>query len=111
DLSSANQLGSNVEVGPVLRMVQNYGAVNTIADVAQNDPASFNQAIAMANLPDAQGLPSLIAMAENSGGGSQTIATAMIAQLAGQNAEALDTLAQMAQKGQIGNGTWMRLAP
>jgi len=71
----------------------------------------------MANLPDAQGLPTLIQMASVSVSGSspdaagQTIAIEMIAQLAGQNSQALDTLTQMAQKGQIRNSVWEKLAP
>jgi hypothetical protein len=35
----------------------------------------------------------------------------MIAQMAGQNSKAVDALMQMAQNGQISNGTWEKLAP
>jgi hypothetical protein len=111
NMASSNQLGSNVEVGPAFRVLRNYGDANTIAEVEKSDPSSFYSAIALANLPDAQGLPTLVQMAQNGGGSSQTIATEMIAQLAGQNAQALDALTQMAQKGEIRNSTWMRLAP
>jgi len=77
-MATANQLGSDVELGPAFRILQNYGEANTTADLAKHDPSSFYNAIAMANLPDAQGLPSLI---------------------------------QMAQKGQIRNNVWEKLAP
>jgi hypothetical protein len=112
-LASANQLGTNIETGPAHRILQNYGEANTTADLAKNDPANFFSALSLANLPDAQGLPSLVQMAQSSDGGSfgQIIATEMIAQLAGQNSQALDTLVQMAQGGQIRNSTWEKLAP
>jgi hypothetical protein len=110
-MASANQLGTNVEVGPAFRLLQNYGEANTVADAAKSDPVTFYNALNLANLPDGQGLQSLVQMAQSSSGGSPLIATEMIAQLAGQNSQALDTLLQMAQKGQISNGSWMKLAP
>ena len=114
EMASANQLGENVEVGPVFRVLQNYGEANTAANAARNEQnEKVNNAIAMANLPDGQGLPSLIQMAENSSpdAAGKTIATEMIAQLAGQNSQAVETLLQMAQKGQIANNVWVKLAP
>ncbi|MEY2429943.1 MAG: hypothetical protein QOJ40_2828 [Verrucomicrobiota bacterium] len=109
EMASANQLGNNVEIGPVFRLLQNYGEAGTGSEAAKNE--KVDAAIAMANLPDGQGLPSLIEMAQNSSGGAQTIATEMIAQLAGQNPQAVDTLMQMAQNGQIANNVWVKLAP
>jgi len=117
DMASAHQLGGDVELGPAYRMLQSYGEANTTADLARHDPASFYNAIAMANLPDGQGLPSLIQMASHDASGSspdasgQTIAIQMIAQLAGQNSQAVEALVQMAQKGQIRNSVWEKLAP
>lgn len=110
-MAAANQLGSNTEVGPLFRMLQSYGDGNSIDDAAKADPAAFNNAVALANLPDGQGLPALLDMARTSAGSSQSIATEMIAQLAGENPDAFDALMQMAQDGKISNGTWMRLAP
>jgi hypothetical protein len=110
-LASANKLGTNVELGPAFRVLQNYSEINSVDDLARNDPAKFSQAVAMANLPDGQGLPALIKMAEDSAGGSQTVATEMIAQLAGENSQALEALTKMAQKGLLSNGDWMRISP
>jgi hypothetical protein len=57
-------------------------------------------------------LAALVQMAANSSSASgQTIAAEMIAQMAGQNSKAVDALMQMAQNGQISNGTWEKLAP
>jgi len=110
-IAATNQY-ANVELGPAFRILQNYGAANTTADAAKNEPANFNNAINLANMPEGQGLGALIQMAENSSSASgQTIATEMIAQMAGQNSEASDALMQMAQNGQISNGTWEKLAP
>lgn len=110
-MDAAGQLGTNREVGPAFHMLQTYGSANTIEEVAKTDPVNFYNALNLASLPDGQGLQSLVQMAQNSTGGSQTVATQMIAQLAGQDPQALDTLLQMAQNGQISNGAWMRMAP
>jgi len=111
-IGATNQV-ANVELGPAFRILQNYGGANTIADAAKNEPANFNNAINLVNMPDGQGLPALVQMAQNSGSSAsgQTIATEMIAQMAGQNPQAVDALVQMAQNGQISNGTWEKLAP
>jgi hypothetical protein len=110
-IAATNQY-ANVELGPAFRILQNYGAANTTADAAKNEPANFNNAINLANMPQGQGLDALVQMAGNSSSASgQTIATEMIAQMAGQNSKAVDALLQMAQNGQISNGTWEKLAP
>lgn len=110
-IAATNQY-ANVELGPAFRILQNYGAANTTADAVKNEPANFNNAINLANMPEGQGLAALVQMAENSSSASgQTIATEMIAQMAGQNSKAVDALLQMAQNGQISNGTWEKLAP
>jgi hypothetical protein len=110
-IAATNQY-ANVELGPAFRILQNYGAANTTADAAKNEPANFNNAINLANMPEGQGLATLVQMAGNSSSASgQTIATEMIAQMAGQNSKAVDALMQMAQDGQISNGTWEKLAP
>jgi len=109
---AATNLSANIELGPAFRILQNYGDANTIADAAKSDPANFNNAINLANMPEGQGLAALVQMAENSSSGSgQTIATEMIAQMAGQNSKAIDALMQMVQNNQISNGTWEKLAP
>jgi hypothetical protein len=110
-IAATNQY-ANVELGPAFRILQNYGAANTTADAAKNEPANFNNAINLANMPEGQGLAALVQMAQNpSSASGQTIATEMIAQLAGQNSKAVDALMQMAQNNQISNGTWEKLAP
>jgi hypothetical protein len=111
-IAATNQY-ANVELGPAFRILQNYGAANTTADAAKNEPANFNNAIILANMPEGQGLSALVQMAQNSGSSAsgQTIATEMIAQMAGQSSKAVDALMQMAQNGQISNGTWEKLAP
>lgn len=110
-MDASGQLGTNREVGPAFRMLQNYGTSSTIDEMAKTDPVNFYNALNLAGLPDGQGLASLLQMAQSSSPGSQSIATEMIAQLAGDNPQALDSLLQMAQKGQISNGAWMRMAP
>ena len=112
-LASANQFGSEVEVGPAYRVFESYGGGGAGDDIAQTDPANFYNALALASQPQGQGLQSLTQMAMDSGAGlsAQTIATEMIAQLAGDNTLAFQTLMQMAQSGEIRNSVWQKLAP
>jgi len=110
-MAEANQLGTNVEMAPIMRMLQTYGANSSMADAAKNNPAEFASAIQLANLPDGQGLPALTKLAQDSSSGSQLMATEMIAQLAGQNSDALNTLAQLVQDGKVKSGDWIHLAP
>jgi len=101
-----------VEVGPAFRMLQMFGEGNTIEEAARNDGPNFVNAVALANLPNGTGLPSLVDMAQKGADPSrQAVAVEMIAQLAGQNPQALETLAQMAQRGEIRNSVWEKLAP
>lgn len=112
DMAAAGQLGTNTEVGAAFRTVQNYGGNNgTTADAANSDPLAFYNAVQLANMTNGGGLPSLLQMEQNSTGASQTIATTMIAQMAGQNSDALNALSQMAQNGQIPQNEWVQLAP
>jgi hypothetical protein len=111
-MASAGQLGTNTELGPAFRTLQNYGGNNsTTDDKANNDPLAFYNAVQLANMTNGAGLSSLVQMEQNSTGGSQTIATEMIAQMAGQNSDALNALSQMAQNGQIPQNEWVQLAP
>jgi hypothetical protein len=111
-MASTNPAAANVELGPAFRIIQNYGAANTTAEAAQNESANFNNAINLANMPEGQGLAALVQMSENATSASgQTVATEMIAQMAGENSKAVDALMQMAQNGKISNGTWEKLAP
>jgi hypothetical protein len=115
NMAAANQLGTNAEFGPAFRMLQNYGDVaqGGIADSARSDPQNFLSALTLANLPDGQGLPALMQMADNSSpaASGRAIATEMIGQLAGQYSDAFDALMQLAQNGRISNGVWVQLAP
>jgi hypothetical protein len=110
-LAASGQLGTNAEVGPAFRALQNYGGANAPADPATSDPLNFSAAVQLANQPDGQGLSALLQMAQNSTGTSQAAATAMIAQMAGQNGDAQTALIQMAQNGQISPNQWAQLAP
>lgn len=111
DMAASGQLGTNAEVGPAFRTLQNYGNATTTADAANSDPLDFYNAVQLANMTNGTGLSSLLQMEQNSTGTSQTIATTMIAQMAGQNADALNALSQMAQNGQISQSEWVQLAP
>jgi hypothetical protein len=108
---SSNAFGTNVELGPVLRVLQTYNASASLTNSAQNAPAQFYDAVQLANMPDGKGLPSLLQMEKQSTGDTQLIATEMIAQLAGKNSDALGALTQLAQNGRIQASDWIQLAP
>ena len=112
-MAAANQLGTNAELGPAYRIINTYSEAGTAEETAKRDPINFSNAVAMANLPDGQGLQSLMQMVQNPNpdAGGKIVATEMIAQLAGNNAQAFDVLMQLAQNGQISNRVWTRLAP
>lgn len=110
-MASAGQLGTNAELGPAYRTLQNFGNANTTADAANTDPVDFYNAVQLANMPNGQGLSSLVQIEKNTTGTSQAIATDMIAQMAGQNDDALSALAGMAQNGQISQNEWLQIAP
>ncbi|PWU18464.1 MAG: hypothetical protein C5B50_09075 [Verrucomicrobia bacterium] len=115
NMAAANQIGTNVELGPAFRMLQNYGDVaqGGIADSARTDPQNFLSAVTLASLPDGQGLDGLMQMADNPNptAAGKAIATEMIGQLAGQYSDAFDALLQLARSGRISNGVWVQLAP
>jgi hypothetical protein len=113
EMASVNQLGTNAELGPAYRILNTYGEAGTAENAPKHDPNNFYTAIAMANMPDGQGLEGLIQMAQNPSpdASGKIVATEMIAQLAGNNAQALETLVQMVEREQISNRVWTRLAP
>jgi len=113
EMASSNQLGTNAELGPAYRILNSYSEAGAAEDTAKLDPINFSNALAMANLPDGQGLQTLIQMAQNPSpdASGKIVATEMIAQLAGNNAQAFEALMQMAQNAQISNRVWTRLAP
>jgi hypothetical protein len=109
EMAQANQLGSDVELGPAYRVLDVYGGVH---EHAQTDPVLFHTAIAMANLPDGSGAGPLLALAQNQSPDAwgRAIATEMVAQLATQNDQARAGLVQMAQQQQISDRIWQRVA-
>ncbi len=108
--TNTNGVGE-VDRQPAQRVLQNYSGDNTPEEIAKNYPEKFADAVSLANQPDGQGLPDLIKMSQDPSGGSKNLATEMIAQMAGNNEQAMDTLVQWAQKGQIPNATLVQLAP
>jgi hypothetical protein len=112
-LAAENKLGENVELGPALRILNTYGT----ADMADAPPshlsAKLGDAAALARLADAGGLDALIQVAGNSKSdpSERAVASQIIAQLAGQNDKALESLIRMAGNEEISNSTWQKIAP
>ena len=69
--------------------------------------------MALAGLPNGEGLPSLISLAQNTsaaGSGKSTFALQMLAQVAGQYPDAGAALLEQARANQIPDRTWTRIA-
>ena len=113
EMAAANQLGTNVELGPAYRILNVYGEALNAESTAERQPASFTQAMQLANQPNGEGLPALLQMAQNPSpqATGRILATEMIAQLAASNDEALKSLLQMAGNDQISNRAWTLIAP
>jgi len=113
EMATANQLGTNVELGPAYRILNVYGEALNAEAAAERQPASFTQAMQLANQPNGEGLHALLQMAQNPNpqASGRILATEMIAQLAARDDEALKSLLQMAGKDQISNRAWTLIAP
>src|SRR5262249_30256144 len=84
--ASKNLEGS--DVGPLFEVLQKYGGPTAVADLEQvTGQWKYYSTMALAKLPDGAGVPSLIRMAQGTGGGRDA-ALEMLAQLAATNPDA-----------------------
>jgi hypothetical protein len=114
-LAAQDQLGG-ANVGPLFQILANAAANGTdvSADLAQYDTKwPYYSTIGLANLPNGEGIATLIQMAQDSTGPSQTVAAATeaLAELAAQNPQAQNALIDMAKQGQLTDAQLAELAP
>ncbi len=91
---------------------QAANGANINADLAQYaEKWPYYSAIALATLPDAAGVPSLIQLAQGTVPGNQAAAAQALAELAPQNTDALNSLLNLAKSGQLSDAILSQLAP
>lgn len=104
-----------VDVAPLFQVMQKYGGPDAVADLEANAGQwSYYTTIALSQLPDGEGVPSLIQMATTQSGGGpgeRTAALEMLTQLASQSKDAADTLLSQAQEGRLSSYDWATLEP
>ena len=113
NMGGMDQLGG-ANVLPLFQALAGEAAsgANVTADLTQYaEKWPFYAAIALASLPDGVGVPSLEQIAQGIVPGNQAAAAQALAQLAPQNAEALNSLLDMAKNGQLSDSILAQLAP
>ena len=101
-------------MGPLFDVLQKYGGANAVAELEQTSSQwKYYSAIALAQLPDGAGIPSLIKMVQDPNGGAvkNVPALEMLVQAAGQNADASKALLDLVRANSINPRTWAYLAP
>lgn len=111
--AAQGQLG-DANVGPLFQVLATEAAsgADVSADLSQYSTKwPYYTAIELSALPNGAGLASLMQMAQNEGGATQTAAAQALAQMAGQNAQAASALLAMAQQGQLSDALLNQIAP
>jgi hypothetical protein len=112
-LAAMDQLGS-ANVGPLFQLLAgaNASGADVAADLAQySGKWPYYASIALAGLPDNAGVPALIQMAQGAIGSNQAAAAQALAQIAPQNADALNTLIDLAKNDKLPDSILAQLAP
>ena len=103
------------DVAPLFEVLGQFGGANAIADL-QNSAKQWNfyAMMGLARLPDGAGVPSIVQMAEASGGtdtATRTAALQMLVQVAGQWPDAREALTEQVRQNKLSPYDWATLAP
>jgi hypothetical protein len=100
------------DVGPLFDVLQSYGDSNAASQLEASAPSwSHYAAIALANLPAGEGIPTLIKLAHDPKSGRvSSAATEVLAQVAYQYPEAHSALASLLNSGRIPERSWVLAA-
>jgi hypothetical protein len=112
-LGALDQLGG-ANVLPLFQVLANEAGngANITGDLAQfAQKWPYYASIALANLPDGAGVPSLIQLAQGTMPGNAAAAAQALAQIAPQNTDALNALLDLAKGGQLPDSVLAQLAP
>jgi hypothetical protein len=113
DISGASKL-ETADVAPLFEVLQKYGGTMAVADLEKvTDKWNYYGPIALAQLPDVAGVPSLVRMAQDPEA-SSTIKDAsiqMLIQLSDQSPEARAAVLKQAKAGAISDFAWRIVQP
>lgn len=103
------------DVAPLFEVIQKYGGPEIVNDLAHATPQwNYYATLALGNLPDGAGVPSLISMVtlgpDNRPNPGRLQALQVLAQLAVTHPDARTTLIEQARAGQISANLWPYLA-
>ena len=100
------------DVAPLFEVLQKYGGSSAVPDLEQGARQwNYYATIALAQLPDGAGIPSLVQMADGENAGARTAAFQMLAQAALQSPDARAALLDRARQGRISEYDWAALDP
>ncbi|MBI2924834.1 MAG: hypothetical protein HYY24_03915 [Verrucomicrobia bacterium] len=111
--AAQGQLG-NRDVAPLFQVLQAYGDASVVSDLVTSTPRwNYYATMTLANLPEGQGVPTLIQLAQNTGEITSTKANfplQMLAQVAPQFPEAQAALLEQARANRIPDSAWTGIA-
>ena len=101
------------DVAALFELLEQYGGADAVADLKRSAPQwNYYAAIALSQLPDGAGVPSLIEMAAGpEGGGVKAAALLTLTQMAAQSPDARAALIQQARLNQLSASSWASLMP
>ena len=99
------------DVAPLFEVLRSYGDTSVLTDLMQAAKQwNYYSAIALAQLPDGAGIPTLIEMAEGASSGKLN-ALEMLTQMSAQYPEARASLVEQARANKISPNMWPYLTP
>ena len=99
------------DVGPLFGVLQQFGGADALPDLEKARGAwRYYAAIALADMPNGLGVPSLIQMSQDQNSSNSRLGLQMLAQVATQYPEARTALFEQLRSAQIPDATWMTIA-
>jgi hypothetical protein len=111
-MAGKGQLPANWDVGPLFKVLQNYGDGSAASALDQLQPQwKYYATLTLAGMQDGAGLPALIHEAQDPAAGSgREFAYQLLAQSAAQYPDATAALLEAARNGQIPDAAWRKIA-
>jgi hypothetical protein len=111
---AAKDQASRHDVAPLFHVAETFGDAKLLEDLATRYPQwSYYSTMALAGLPEGQGMPSLIREVQDpavAGSGNLGVALQILAQVSAQYPEAASTLIEQARANKIPSQTWENIA-
>lgn len=108
--AQSGKLGKT-DVAALFDVLQRYGGSAAVPDLIEAKGRwTYYSAIALANLPDAAGVPGLIQLSQEASPATRSAALQMLGQLATDSPEAREALLAQARSGQIHPAVWMKMS-